>query len=223
MFRRSVFTLAAAALCALATTGCPSTKTVDIGDPGRIDGPDEHMSTRERLAKNRARHLDQLHAYWKAGVFPRNEEMPIVGNVFRDSSGHLCAAANLINLDGYGELVDRTAKENNFIRLADVKEGDLHEWILQSGFTQEEVAMIQVPYMPIRQISMEEERSRLQERLSAVEDRLRDDTEQSLEIAVRELVQVEAGRVAYAPQPLEEPVVIAKPQQQFATPPEPRL
>jgi hypothetical protein len=201
MFRRSVFTLAAAALCALATTGCPSTEIVDIGDPGRVrddaplrgDGPDEHLSARERLAKNRARHLDRLHAYWKAGVFPRNEQLPIVGNVWRDSSGHLCAAANLINLDGHTELVDRTAKENNFVRLADVKEGDLHEWILQSGFTQEEVAMIQVPYMPIRQISMEEERERLQQHLAGVEERLRDDTEQSLQIALRELMAVQAG------------------------------
>lgn len=201
MFRRSVFTLVAAALCALATTGCPSTKIVDVGDPGRIDSPDEHMSARERLAKNRARHLDQLNAYWKAGVFPRNEELPIVGNVWRDSSGHLCAAANLINLDGHTELVDRTAKENNFVRLADVKEGDLHEWILQSGFTQEEVAMIQVPYIPVRQISMEEERSRLQQHLAAVEERLRDDTEQSLMIALRDLMEVQAGRVAYAPEP----------------------
>jgi hypothetical protein len=220
MFRRSVFTLAAAALCALATTGCPSTNTVDVGDPGRIDGPDEHTWARERLAKNRARHLDELHAYWKAGVFPRNEQLPMIGNVFKDSSGHLCAAANLIKLDGYGDLVDRTATENNFVRLADVKEGALHEWILQSGFTQEEVAMIQVPYMPVQQISLEQERARLQQHLAAVEERLRDDTEQSLAIALRELVQREPGRIAYAPAPM---VDVEAPPFQFATPPEPRL
>lgn len=216
-----MFTLAVAAVCALATTGCPSPKTVDVAEPGRIDGPDEPMPTYELLAKNRARHIEQLHAYWKAGVFPRNEEMTIIGNVFRDSAGHLCAAANLIKLDGYGELVDRTAKENNFIRLADVKEGELYQWILESGFTQEEIAMIQVPYMPIREISLEEERARLQERLAAVEARLRDDTEQSLAIAVRALESSQAARVAVR-HPAE-PVVMAKPPMQFATPPEPRL
>ncbi len=216
MFRRSVFTLAAAALCALATTGCPSTNTVDIGDPGRVDNPNEHMAARQRLAKNRARHLDQLHAYWKAGVFPRNEYLPMIGNVFKDSSGHLCAAANLMSLDGHNELVDRTAKENNFVRLADVKEGDLYEWILQSGFTREEVAMIQVPYMPAPQISVEEERSRLQQHLAAVEERLRDDSDQSLEIAVRALAEREQSRIAYAPPPV---VGVDGAPFQFATPP----
>lgn len=219
MFRRSVFTLAAAALCALASTGCPSTNTVDVADPGRIDAPDEHLAARVRLAKNRARHLDQLHAYWKAGVFPRNEELPIIGNIWRDSNGHLCAAANLIHLDGYGELVDRTAKENNFIRLADVREGDLHEWILQSGFTQEEVAMIQAPYIPAVQISVAEERARLQARLADVEERLRDDTEQSLAIALRKLAQLQPDRLAYAPPA----VTVGQEPLQFATPPQPRL
>jgi hypothetical protein len=81
-----------------------------------------------------------------------------------------------------------------------------------------------VPYMPVRQISMEEERSRLQAHLAAVEERLRDDTEQSLAIALRALG---AGRLAYgppnepvAPAPVE---IIDQPPFAFATPPEPRL
>ncbi len=202
MSRRFIITFAAAALSVFALTGCPSPSVVEVTAPERVDVPDERSSKRSQLAANRARNLDELHAYWTAGVFPRNEELPMVGNVFRDADGHLCAAANLMQKDGRGELVDRTARRDNFIRLAEVEDGELHEWILQSGFTQEEIAMIQVPYMPVHLISVEEERARLQQHLEAVESRLRDDTEQSLSIAVRELERVASSRAATKQQPI---------------------
>jgi len=67
-------------------------------------------------------------------------------NVFVDKEGHICAAANLIHLDGYKDLVKSTAKKSNYIVLANVKQGPLMDWMLTSGFTQEEIALIQEPY-----------------------------------------------------------------------------
>jgi len=104
-------------------------------------------SLRTQLAQARTQNLARLEAYALAGVFPKNKERPGLLNVFRDAEGHLCAVANLINMDGRKELIEETAEEDNFIVLADVKRGPLLDWILESGLTQEEIGMIQVPYM----------------------------------------------------------------------------
>lgn len=202
MFGRSVATFFAATLLALATTGCPSPSVVQVNDAGLGDphkeDKSEATSVRTKLAETRARHLAELRAYWQAGEFPKNELSPHIANVFRDDAGRLCAVANMIQKDGgHDALIDETARRNNMIRLADVESGPLYEWILTSGFTQEEIAMIQVPYMPPRQLSEVEERERLRERLSSVEDRLRDDTEQSLEIAAQRYLQHQSA-VRYA-------------------------
>jgi hypothetical protein len=65
--------------------------------------------------------------------------------VWRDGDGHLCAAATMIDKDGKHELVDQIAKTQNSLRLLDVTEGALMDWILTSGFTLEEIDRIQAP------------------------------------------------------------------------------
>ena len=156
----------------------------------------ERAAKKSELAAARAKHLDMLHAYWQAGVFPKNTDKPIVANVFRDASGHLCAVANMVDKDGLHDVVDATARTDNFVRVADQSSGPLADWALTSGFTREEIAMIQVPYMPapkpvavaphVSQAALAEakERTRLMSHLAEVERRLRDDTDQSLEIAL---------------------------------------
>ena len=69
--------------------------------------------------------------------------------MWRDQDGHLCAAATIIRMSGTTELVDKVAEQNNFIRLADVKQGPLMDWILTSGLTQDEIVAIQEPFMPV--------------------------------------------------------------------------
>jgi hypothetical protein len=103
---------------------------------------------RTNLAARRALNLQRLHAYATAGVFPKNRHSDSPLNVFIDEDGHVCAAANLIDLDGHGDLVRATAASNNFLVLRDVTSGPLMDWMLTSGFTQEEIALIQEPYMP---------------------------------------------------------------------------
>lgn len=109
----------------------------------------ERAAVRAALAKARQRNLAAFGAYQKAGVFPSNTFGDRKLNVWRDADGHFCAAATIIRTSGDVDLVDRVAEQNNFIRLADVTQGPLMDWILTSGFTQEEIAAIQEPFMPV--------------------------------------------------------------------------
>jgi hypothetical protein len=52
-------------------------------------------------------------------------------------------------MSGQDDLVTKVAEQNNFIRLADVKQGPLMDWILVSGFTQDEIAAIQEPFIGV--------------------------------------------------------------------------
>lgn len=94
------------------------------------------------LAARRAQMIAWLHDYAAAGVFPRDDAgRPL--SVFRDTHGVRCPMAELIFRSGHADLVDQVATTHNNLRLADVHSGPLHAWILASGLTQEEVAMIQ--------------------------------------------------------------------------------
>lgn len=115
--------------------------------PALVTPERQQDDLRQQLAEARSQNLARLQAYAETGAFPKNQTQPGLLNVFRDVDGHLCAVANLINLDGHTDLIDTTATEDNFIVLANVTSGPLLGWILESGFTQEEIGMIQVPYM----------------------------------------------------------------------------
>jgi hypothetical protein len=101
------------------------------------------------LKAKRAQNLAAFRAYEATGVFPSNTFTNDSLNVWRDRDGHLCAAATIISKSGATELVGRVADQNNFIKLADVQQGPLEDWILTSGFTQEELVAIQKPFMPV--------------------------------------------------------------------------
>ncbi|HUJ58908.1 MAG TPA: hypothetical protein VLX92_10460 [Kofleriaceae bacterium] len=109
----------------------------------------DRAAIRAQLAAARAANLAAFRAYVKAGTFPSNTYKPGELNVWRDRDGHLCAAATIIAKSGATDLVAQTARQNNFIRLADVNDGPLMTWILHSGFTQEELVAIQKPFSPV--------------------------------------------------------------------------
>lgn len=104
---------------------------------------------RAKLAANRAANLARFRAYQQKGVFPSNTFSDGKLNVWRDAYGHLCAAATIMNAGGYTDLVNQVADQDNFIRLADVTQGPVMNWILTSGFTQGEIAAIQEPFMGV--------------------------------------------------------------------------
>lgn len=111
----------------------------------------DRATVRAKLAAARATNLARFRAYQRAGVFPSNSYTDGRLNVWLDVDGHLCAAATIIKASGKADLVARVAEQNNFIKLADVTQGPLMNWILTSGFTQAEIAAIQEPFMPVVQ------------------------------------------------------------------------
>jgi hypothetical protein len=109
----------------------------------------DRATVRAALVQARTRNLAAFRAYQKKGVFPSNTMKATKLNVWLDADGHFCAAATIIKMSGQDDLVNRVAEQNNFIRLADVKQGPLMDWILTSGFTQDEIAAIQKPFRPV--------------------------------------------------------------------------
>jgi len=89
----------------------------------------------------RAKLIDWLHDYRVAGVFPSDGMRPI--SVFVDARGVRCPMAEMIHLSGRDDLVEAVHRKNNTLRLATVHSGPLFDWILDSGLTQEEVALVQ--------------------------------------------------------------------------------
>ncbi|CAN5916239.1 hypothetical protein BH11MYX3_BH11MYX3_16210 [soil metagenome] len=109
----------------------------------------DRATLRTKLAEQRAANLARFIAYQQGGVFPSNTFDARKLNVWMDADGHLCAAATIINASGQNDLVQKVDEQNNFIRLGTVKQGPLMDWILTSGLTQDEIAAIQEPYMPV--------------------------------------------------------------------------
>jgi hypothetical protein len=97
------------------------------------------------LASRRAKNVAAFRAYARRGVYPHNYINNGELNIWIDGDGHMCAAATMMWKSGAKSLVRATQKENNFIRLADVTDGPLMDWILTSGLTHGEVVAIQAP------------------------------------------------------------------------------
>lgn len=117
----------------------------------RIRRPEPRINARTRarlravLAARRTKNVATFRAYARRGVYPRNYITNDSLNVWIDGDGRMCAAATMIFRSGKKALVRQVARDNNFIRLADVTDGPLLDWILTSGLTHDEVIAIQAP------------------------------------------------------------------------------
>jgi hypothetical protein len=101
------------------------------------------------LTERRAANLAIFHAYVVAQQYPSNTFRNRLANVWKDAAGHPCAVANMVISSGNLGLFDQVAETDNFIKVADVKDGEFADWILTSGFTQQELALIQRPFRPV--------------------------------------------------------------------------
>jgi hypothetical protein len=157
---------------------------------------------RATLAEHRALQISRLHAYLENGVFPLNPTATTTPrHMFKDAAGTRCAVANLIFLDGHGALVDKMAMTHNDVVVADEASGSpLHDWVLTSGLTNEEVRAIQgIGFDFIGNgdnYRASFERNRLQDQLRAVEKELLTNTEASLTIATSRLDDNSRTRLA---------------------------
>lgn len=109
----------------------------------------DRAAVRAKLLANRRANIARFHAYRIAGVYPSNVFTSSLANVWQDQQGHYCAAATIIRASGEVALVERIAEDDNFFRIADVRQGPVMDWILTSGLTQAELVMIQKPFMPV--------------------------------------------------------------------------
>lgn len=120
-----------------------------------------HIEGAEQLARSarprgldRLRHivrtllLQELEAYRREGVFPKNRDFPERAvPYFVDADGTRCAMAYLLELGGASALVAKIASERNnaFVHeLAD--EPELLSWLDAAGLTVDEAARIQPSY-----------------------------------------------------------------------------
>ena len=163
----------------------------------------DRATVRAMLAEARARNLAAFHAYATAGVYPSNVYKNGALNVWRDQDGHFCAAATIIRTSGETALTDRVADQTNFIRLADVTQGPLMDWMLTSGLTQEELVAIQKPFnpvvekpiaQPVAQVTLDAklraaETARLKKVYAQVEKQLAKNEKKSLDLAVDRLMK----------------------------------
>ncbi len=108
------------------------------------------------LALRRAKNIAAFRAYASAGKYPHNFVRQGALNVWVDEEGRMCAAATMIFRSGARTLVRQIALEDNYIRLGDVTDGPVMDWIMTSGLTQAEVATIQEPFMGVRPPTQQE-------------------------------------------------------------------
>lgn len=101
------------------------------------------------LAEARAKNIASFHAYMRSGRYPNNVYARGAANVWRDQQGNFCAAATIMVMSGSEDLATQIAEDNNFLRLADIKQGAIMDWMLLTGLTQEELVMIQKPFNPV--------------------------------------------------------------------------
>jgi hypothetical protein len=103
------------------------------------------------LAARRAKNIAAFRAYARGGSYPHNVVTSGPLNVWIDEEGRMCAAATMIFKSGARSLVRQIGRFDNYIRLGDVTDGPVLDWILTSGLTQAEVATIQEPFMGVRE------------------------------------------------------------------------
>lgn len=106
--------------------------------------PVDHLS--EDQINHRLAMLDELRAYWKAGVFPQNIYHEQRTPYFIDHLGTHCAVGQLVKVSGYANVAQDIAQSNNYIKVHDIKDERLSTWANTYGFEVDELAWIQPQY-----------------------------------------------------------------------------
>lgn len=97
--------------------------------------------------RQRPRSLDALHAYWTAGVFPRNTAHPGQRRpYFIDNKDRACAVAHLLRVSGHEKLAEHVDQRQHNAYVADMDEPHLLEWAAEAGLTVADLALIQPGY-----------------------------------------------------------------------------
>jgi len=106
-------------------------------------------TVRAALEQARTNSLDAFKVYFTSQVYPSNTYTNGSLNVWRDEDGHYCAAATIIRISGRIAISEEVPATNNNLRLINVTDGPLMDWILTSGLTQQEIDQIQEPFIGV--------------------------------------------------------------------------
>jgi hypothetical protein len=98
------------------------------------------------LKKQRAKNLDILHSYWQRGLFPVNEMHEGRQPYFIDKLNTYCAVGYLMQQTGGDAIAKEIKATQNFSYLLDIHHPKLMNWVAHSGFSLDELALIQLPY-----------------------------------------------------------------------------
>jgi hypothetical protein len=101
------------------------------------------------LKTKRNQLLNLLHEYWTNGVFPKNYDYPDQRKTcFIDKDGAICAVGYLLEQTTSRQVADGINRAHKYEELLAMNNSTVDNWILTSGLTKEECAMIQPTYGP---------------------------------------------------------------------------
>ncbi len=96
--------------------------------------------------KQRTQNLNQLHNYLEEGVFPINDAHINRQPYFIDKYNTYCAVGYLMKMSGADKMAKEIHETQNYSYLLDIKHSQLTNWVTNSGFTLDELALIQPAY-----------------------------------------------------------------------------
>lgn len=101
------------------------------------------------LIKKRNHLLDLLQDYWTNGVFPKNQDYADQRKpCFIDKDGTICAVGYLLEQTMSRQVADDINSKHKYDELLAMNNSTVDNWVLTSGLTKEECAMIQPTYGP---------------------------------------------------------------------------
>ena len=120
----------------------------------RLEADDNHAWTtaersawRRKLLAARRVQLWRLAEYRDRGTFPLNEgQSAHAVPIFVDRHGTACAVGHLMRCAGRAIKVDSIAQSDNLVYVPDATRGAVAAWVLTSGLTLEEAALVQPGY-----------------------------------------------------------------------------
>lgn len=184
-------------------------QTAELHELSRRDAsPTGCVEQYQQLRALRMQRLKDLEEYAEAGRFPINNVRTGLASVFVDTRGVACAVGHLMRCAGATELVDEVQRTNNLVRLSELQEGPIIEWIRTSGLTREECELIQPSYWrgrggaepdpyPDPPVPVLDHTSLIQDRLRAVARKLRADTPASLRVVLERLPRAANGTMEW--------------------------
>lgn len=109
--------------------------------------PTQHLTEEQKA--NRFKNLDLLNKYITLGEFPHNDGHPDNRRpTFVSENGHICAVGWLVKQTAGSEVIQEINREFKYDFIPHIDHPEFLGWVEQSGFTIEELAMIQPMYGP---------------------------------------------------------------------------